>query len=216
MIGVLAVLTVGCGSNEAERSAAAPTPEPAEATPAVTATPAAAAEPFEKGHSRAVREFYGGGDAPVAPSSDVEAEYHQPPRPATGAIGDTITLTGTNVGVRLRTTVTGLVDSARTSESPRPGMRYVGVRLRLRSTGIAIHESALQSARLRYAGGAAKPARGVKADCSNGFDGTVRLEVGLKTRGCLLFELPENVEPRELLLALETVPAAAGGRWRLR
>ena len=124
---------------------------------------AATAEPFEKGHSRAVREFYGGGDAPVPPSSDVEAEYHQPPRPATGAIGDTITLTGTNIGVRLRTTVTGLVDSAETSESPRPGMRYVGVRLRLRSTGIAIHESALQSARLRYAGGAAKPALGVKA-----------------------------------------------------
>jgi hypothetical protein len=216
LIGVLAVLTAGCGSNEAERSASqpAPEPEPAEATPA--ATPAPTAEPFEKGHSRAVREFYGGGDAPVPPSSDVEAEYHQPPRPATGAIGDTITLTGTNVGVRLRTTVTGLVDNVRATESPGPGMRYVGVKLRLRSTGIAIHESALQSARLRYAGGAAEPALGVKAPCSNGFDDTVRLDVGLKARGCLLFEVPENAHPRELLLALETVPAAAGGRWRLR
>ena len=216
LIGVLAVLTAGCGSNESERSAAqpAPEPEPAEATPA--ATPAPTAEPFEKGHSRAVRRFYGGGDAPVPPGADIEAEYHQPPRPATGAIGDTITLTGTNVGVRLRTTVTGLVEPAKTSQPPRAGKRFVGVGLRLRSTGMAIHESALQSARLRYAGGAAKPALGVKAPCSHGFDGTVRLDVGLQARGCLLFELPENADPRELALALETVPAAAGGRWRLR
>jgi hypothetical protein len=95
-------------------------------------------------------------------------------------------------------------------------MRYVGVKLRLRSTGIAIHESALQSARLRYAGGAAKPALGVKAGCSHGFDGTVRIDVGVQARGCLLFELPEDAEPREFALALETVPAPAGGRWRLR
>jgi hypothetical protein len=216
LIGVMVVLTAGCGSNDAERPAAQPSPEPAPAEATSAATPAATAEPFEKGHSRAVREFYGGGDAPVPPSSDVEAEYHQPPRPATGGIGDTITLTGTNVGVRLRTTLTGLVDDVvPATESPRPGMRYVGVRLRLRSTGIAIHESALQSARLRYAGGAAKPVLGVKAPCSNGFDGTVRLDVGLKTRGCLLFELPENADPREFALALETVPPAAGGRWRL-
>jgi hypothetical protein len=32
----------------------------------------------------------------------------------------------------------------------------------------------------------------------------------------VLFELPENAEPREFVLSLETVPPAAGGRWRLR
>jgi hypothetical protein len=151
----------------------------------------------------------------VPPWSDVEAEYHQPPRPASGRVGDTITLTGTNIGVRLRTTVTGLVDPATSTESPRPGMRYVGVPLRLRSTGIAIHEGPLQGARLRYPGGAAKPLLGVKAGCSRGFDGNVRIDVGLRARGCLLFEVPENAEPREFVLALETVPPAAGGRWRL-
>ena len=57
---------------------------------------------------------------------------------------------------------------------------------------------------------------GVEADCSNGFDGTVRIDVGERARGCLLFELPESARPRELQLALETVPAEAGGRWRLR
>jgi hypothetical protein len=211
LIGVLAILMAGCGSNDAEKSAANPPPE-ATATPQATPTP----EPFEKGHSRAVRRFYGGGEAPVPPGADVEAEYHQPPRPATGGIGDTITLTGTNIGVRLRTTVTGLVDPAPTSESPSPGMRYVGVRLRLKSTGITILEGPLQNARLRYAGGAAEPALGVEAGCSKGFEGSVRIDVGLQARGCLLFEVPENAEPREFVLALETVPPPAGGRWSLR
>lgn len=217
LIGVLAVLLAGCGSNDSEKSAAKPAPV-ATATPeaTATATPTPTPEPFEKGHSRAVRRFYGGGEAPVPPWSDVEAEYHQPPRPATGGIGDTITLTGTNIGIRLRSTVTGLVDPARATESPGPGKRYVGVQLRLRSTGIAVHDGMLESARLRYGGGAAKPVHGVKAGCSNGFDGTVRIDVGLQARGCLLFELPEDAEPNELVLALETVPAPAGGRWRLR
>lgn len=206
VIAVLGVLVAGCGSE------AAPTAAP---TPTATPEPLAG-EPFEREHSRAVREFYGGGEAPVAPEADVEAEYHQPPRPATGAIGDTITLTGTNIGVRLDTTVTGVVDPVETSRSPDPGERYVAVGLRLDSTGIAIHDSTLESARLRYAGGAAEPVLGVEADCSHGFDATVRIEVGLEARGCLLFELPQDAEPRELVLALEQIPFAAGGRWRLR
>ena len=215
-MGAIAVLGVlaGCGSGDSGTSASTSTPEPA-ATTAAPATPTA--EPFEKGHSRAVREYYGGGEAPVPPEADIEAEYHQPPRPATGGIGDTITLTGTNVGVRLRATVTGVDDQVTAARPPRAGTRYVGVDLRLESTGIAVHDSPLQNALLHYGSGKeAPPVLGVEAGCSNGFDGTVRIDVDGRARGCLLFEVPESARPRELLLALETVPAEAGGRWRLR
>jgi hypothetical protein len=212
---VFLVLVAGCGGDDAPR-AASTTPEATTPTPTATATATVTAEPFEKGHSRAVREYYGGGEAPVPPEADIEAEYHQPPRPATGAIGDTITLTGANIGVRLRTTVTGLVDPVGAARRPDAGKRHVGVGLRLKSTGIAVHDSPLQSARLRYAGGAAEAVPGVEAECSNGFDGAVRIDVGDEARGCLLFQVPESARPRELLLALETVPAEAGGRWSLR
>ena len=212
-IAVLAALVGGCGSDEPTASAT-PTPTATE-TPAPEAPPAR--QGFEKGHNAAVRAYYGGDEGPEPIDGDVEAEYHQPPRPATGGIGDTITLTGTNIGVRLRATVTGLVDPARTTESPRAGMRYVGVRLHLRSTGIAIHDAPLQSALLSYGQGrSAKPVLGVKASCSNGFEGTVRIEDRPPARGCMLFELPEGARPRQFQLALETVPADAGGRWRLR
>jgi hypothetical protein len=218
VIVALGILVAGCGSDDPPPAASGPTPEPVadvqEEEHGHADEPRG--EPFEKGHSRAVREFYGGGEAPVAPESDIEAEYHQPPRPATGKIGDTITLTGTNIGVRLETTVTELLDPLQAARPPHSGKRYVGIGLELESTGIAIHDSPLESARLRYTGGAAKPVLGVKADCSNGFDGTVRIDVGLEADGCLVFEVPENAEPRELALALETIPPAAGGRWSLR
>ena len=147
----------------------------------------------------------------MPPGGDVEAEYHQPPRPATGAIGDTITLTGTNIGVRLDTTVTGLVDPA---EASRPPRRREALRRRrpaaATARGSPSTTAALESARLRYDGGAAEPVLGVKADCSNGFEDVVRIDVGLKARGCLLFQVPD-------LRAPASVPArtrAGAGRGR--
>jgi hypothetical protein len=212
-IAVVAALAAGCGSGDDQEPAAATTPV-ATATP----TPAASAEPdaghgYEKGHSRAVREYYGDLQGPEA---GVEAEYHQPPRPATGGLGDTITLTGTNIGVRLDVRVSRLIDPAAAARPPREGMRYVGVGLRIESTGITNHDDMLDDALLRYGGGRARAVLGVKARCSNGFQRVVRIDVGDTARGCVLFELPAGARPRQFQLALEQVPAEAGGRWRLR
>ena len=142
--------------------------------------------------------------------TDVEEEYDQPPKPASGDIGDTITLTGSNVGVRMRVTVTGLVD--RTG----PGRRYLGVKLRMRSNGIAVYESELRSAVVRYADGhRARAAFGVKAACSNGFQRHMRLDNPGRAAGCVLFRRSGGAKPKTMRLALETVPASEGGLWRL-
>jgi hypothetical protein len=212
-IAVLAVVAAGCGSDEPEPSAAGLGPTAVPTIPADVRS----AHRFEKGHSRAVREYYGGTVGDEQGGSDVEAEYHHPPRPASGGIGDTITLTGSNIGVRMRATVTGLVDPVRTSKPPRAGMRYAAVKVRMRSTGIAILEGELREAVVDYGGG--RPARavlGVEAGCSNGWEAGVRIEDGRPARGCLLFQLPRSARPRELEFALENVPAEAGGRWSLR
>jgi len=214
-IAVLAAIVAGCDSSDRAPSAApsAATPEP---IPTPEATPAAAERhKFEKGHSRAVREYYRHDAGPA--HDNIEAEYHKPPKPATGGIGDTITLTGTNIGVRVRVKLTGLVDPAGASPAPRAGTRYVAAKLRLRSTGITILEDDFRNALLSHDGGRRVPASaGVKAGCSNGFHDFLRLEVGRGTRGCLLFQVPEGKRPRQLQLALEQIPAGAGGRWILR
>ena len=142
--------------------------------------------------------------------TDVEEEYHQPPKPASGGIGDTITLTGSNVGVRMRVTVTGLAD--RTG----PGGRYLGVKLRMRSTGITVFESELRNAVVRYSDGhRARAAFGVKASCSHGFQRHLRVEIGGAAKGCVLFRRTDDAKPKTMRFALESEPVQEGGLWRL-
>jgi len=114
-------------------------------------------------------------------------------------------------------TLEGLADPVAAARPPCDGMRHVGVRLHLRSTGIAVLEDELDNALLTDgAGRRARAITGVKAECSNGFQRLVRLDVSRRTRGCVLFEVPAAARPRQFLLGLEQVPAVAGGRWTLR
>jgi hypothetical protein len=199
---LLTLSAAGCGADD-------------DAAPAKTAATPAASEPeqhepaFEPGHSKAVRRYYGTPHSHDDAESDgieldTEEEYHQPPHPAAGGIGDTITLTGTNLGVRMDVTVTGV----------KAGKRHTTVGLQLVNTGIAIFESPITNAVLVDADGRrARIATGAKAGCSNGFDDIIRLDVGEDGSGCLVFK---PIRPKRLQLALEQVPAAAGGRWSLR
>src|SRR6185503_4811004 len=115
-------------------------------------------------------------------------------------------LTGSNVGVRLRATVTGLVH--RTG----PRGRYLGVKLRLRNTGIAVFEGELRQAVVRYTGGRqARVAFAVKARCSRGLQGHIRFGDADPLTGCLVFRRPAGAEPRSMRLALESNPVSEGG-----
>ena len=175
-------------------------------TPTPTAT---VADPLE-GYSEGVKKYYGTDVQPEAEegsNEDVEAEYHQPPKPAEAGLGETITLTGSNIGVRLRVTVTGL---KRESD-------YQAVELELESTGITNYEAPISSATLTYGDGEPQPlVEGATAPCSNelGFP-SIYIPTGGKVSGCLLFEPSESGEPTRFQLALETVPVEAGGIWNL-
>jgi hypothetical protein len=165
----------------------------------------------EGGYSKGVEAYYGDSHAhPEAePGSieDVESEYHQPPHPAEAGVGETITLTGTNIGVRLRVTVTGVqrVDD------------HQAVQLELESTGITNYDGEFKQAAVTYGDGTTQPvAEGASAPCSNGLDlPTAFIAVGTKTTGCLLFPASGSASPTRFQLALETVPTEAGGIWNL-
>jgi hypothetical protein len=205
VVAVLAVLLAGCGDDK----------KTAETTPTATATGTSTAPPRHQdpdlaGYSQGVKDYYveiynePTGDA----ETDIETEYHQPPRPAEAGLGETITLTGTNIGIRLRVTPTK-VDTVGD---------HVAVHLKLENTGITVYEAPLRQAALTY--GSGEPvlvATGERAACSNGFEAeTLRLDVGRKTTGCLLFPAPDgDEEPTRFQLALEIVPTDAGGIWNL-
>ena len=134
---VFAALLVGCGDKQEE--APAPSPAQAEATP----------DPDLEGYSEGVKKYYG--EVHSSPRAtrhaDVEAEYHQPPKPAEAALGETITLTGTNIGIRQRVTVTAVDDLG----------EYTAVRLKLENTGITVYEAPLRNAALTFADGEPQP-----------------------------------------------------------
>lgn len=182
---LLTLLLAGCGAS---------TPEPA---------PEPAANPYAE-YSPGVRAFYG--DTPPVSDghahADIEIEYHQPPNPASAALGEPITLTGTNIGVRLVVTPTEV----------RPVDGGVVVELELESTGIAVYEAPLRNATLTYAGGA-------EATAESGGGCTlpewIRIDVGERAEGCLWFDAAEGGTPERLQLALEVVPVDAGGVWEL-
>jgi hypothetical protein len=180
---LLAAFVAGCGASE--KPAATPRPDPL------------------AGYSEGVRNFYGGAplEAQGDPDAGVEAEYHQPPVPAEAKLGGTITLTGTNIGVRLRVTVTGV---------ERRGSR-VAVSLKLANDGIAVYEAPLDQAAVTYGDGAPVKAVG---SCQKRF-AALRLDVSRHTSGCLLFPASGDALPERLQLALETVPVEAGGIWNL-
>jgi hypothetical protein len=185
----------GCGDSKQPREAAPP-----------TATPAADGL---AGYSEGVRKYYAGAnlDAADDPNADAEVQYFQPPRPAEAAVGDTITLTGSNIGVRMRVTLTQ-VDTLRAG-----GKRFTAVHLRMLNDGITVYDGELKSAALLGGGEPVGVAEGARAACSNGFDAHVRIDVSRRGSGCLLF--PAGGRPERFQLALETIPVEAGGIWNL-
>ena len=93
----------------------------------------------------------------------------------------------------------------------------MAVFLKVKSTGIAVYERPLEQATLTYPGEQPTPLDPeARADCSNGFDGILRIDVDRSRSGCLLFPRSGDAMPERFQLALEVVPADAGGIWNLR
>jgi hypothetical protein len=201
-VAALALLMItGCGSDNKK----------AEPTPTATATPAPTRteDPDLAGYSQGVKDYYVEihNEPTGDPETDVEIEYHQPPRPAEAGLGETITLTGTNIGIRQKVTVTK-VDRAGD---------YTAVHLKLENTGITVYEAPLHNASVTYADGdPVGVEEGASAPCSKGMDKDPwRNDVGRTRTGCLLFPAHGDQLPERFQLALEIVPTTAGGIWNL-
>ncbi len=201
---VLAALLAGCGGSDPEPPAAE---APAPATE--TAEPKNEHELDLSGYSPGVQEYYGGAHEHAdTEMGNAEAEYHQPPKPAEAKLGEPIELTGTEIGVRFEVTPTKVepVDDD-----------LMAVHLTLKSTGVTIYDRPMEMASITYPGEAPTPLdTEATAECSNGFDDIVRIDVSRTRKGCLLFPRSGDKKPERFQLALEVVPTLAGGIWNLR
>jgi hypothetical protein len=199
---MLAAVLAGCGE------AADPEPQTA-ATPTATAEEHSEAEHDLEGYSPGVVEYYGRAHEHADDEAgNIEAKYHQPPKPAEAGLGETIVLTGTEIGVQFDVTVTKV---APVEDD------LMAVYLTMKSTGITVYERPIEHASLTYPGESPTPLdTEASAKCSNGFDDILRIDVARSRKGCLLFPRSGNKQPERFQLALEVVPTLAGGIWNLR
>jgi hypothetical protein len=198
---LLAAMLAGCGGSSEPQT-------PKAATPTATAESASDEQHDLEGYSPGVVEYYGQAHAHEdSEAGSIEAEYHQPPKPAEAKLGETITLTGTEIGVRFDVTVTDV----KPVEDD-----LMAVFVTLKSTGIAIYDRPMEQASITYPGEAPTPLdTEARAKCSNGLDGIVRIDVLRSRKGCLLFPRSGDKMPERFQLALEVVPTIAGGIWNL-
>ena len=142
-------------------------------------------------------------------AEDVEAEYHQPPKPAEAGLGETITLTGTNIGVRMRVTVTD-VERVGDLQGRRAGARE---HRHHRTT-----RRAAAAPPLTYADGEPQPRRAGRERAAAPTTSTCRScgsTVGARPAAACCSRASGDEKPERFQLALEIVPADAGGIWNL-
>jgi hypothetical protein len=199
---LLAAMLAGCGGSSEPQT-------PTAATPTATAESESEEQHDLEGYSPGVVEYYGQShEHEDSEAGSIEAEYHQPPKPAEAKLGETITLTGTEIGVRFDVTVTDV----KPVEDD-----LMAVYVTLKSTGIAIYDRPMEQASITYPGEEPTPLdTEASAKCSNGLDDIVRIDVLRSRKGCLLFPRSGDKLPERFQLALEVVPTLAGGIWDLR
>ena len=180
----------GCSSSRSCPSspgAAAGRRSPTASTPAPTATPREDEHELE-GYSEGVKKYYGGAHVHEDDAAgNIEAEYHQPPKPAETDLGGTIELTGTEIGVRFDVTVT---DVKPVDED------LMAVYLKMVSTGITVYEGPMSTRRSPIR--EKSPRRSIRRPAPSARTGSTRSCGSMffdRLSGCLLFPRSGDAMP---------------------
>lgn len=157
----------------------------------------------------------------AAPEAAEESEEEPPEEePAEeelrAAVGDAITLRGTEDGLQVRVTVTSVIDPGTAGEfmEPSEGQRYVGVDLQLENVGtLPYDDSPDNGAQLidqdnrQYS-----PTFAEINDCQT-FGGGVTMSPGDTRAGCVIFAIPEPAALRSFQFTLDSGFAPQTGVW---
>ncbi|MFI6993553.1 DUF4352 domain-containing protein [Nonomuraea wenchangensis] len=141
---------------------------------------------------------------------------------AAAALGQPLTLTGTDPGVIVAVTVEQLVSPATPADElfkPATGNRYVAVQLALANQGQSAYSDTIGIGALLVDGAGqeyrANPTARVREAQPFDGTGTVTIGAGESRRGALVFEIPETATPATFRFALDGGLATQKGEWRL-
>lgn len=154
--------------------------------------------------------------ATAAPTQQQAAPQTTPaPAGASARVGDSLTLDGTDV--RMRVTVLDVIDPVSGGNFDEPNGRFVGVRLRLTNVGDQSYsDSPSNGATLVTRGDEqADPTLLTDGDCSSSFSSMAKIAPGSSRVGCIAFDVPSGVGPKTFQFTLNSGFGDQTGEWRV-
>ncbi|MFG2973039.1 hypothetical protein ACGFYY_08540 [Streptomyces sp. NPDC048331] len=136
---------------------------------------------------------------------------------APGGSGETISLAGSEPGLRLDVTLTRVVDpAAPAGQEPAGNERLVATRFRLENTGTAVYrDSPASAAHLLTTTGHRFSGEDIPTTAGPAFPETVTLDPGGTVEGFVAFRLPRDSDPAAVQFALDAGLADDVGHWSL-
>jgi hypothetical protein len=139
-------------------------------------------------------------------------------QPAAATVGGTLTLEGTDPGLKVDVTVTKVTDPATPANEylkPKAGNRYVAIELRFNNKGQAVYGDApsngahlIDDQGQQYSNTFGEVREGVVL-------GAVTVSPGDSRKGVILYEIPEGVKLAKFQFALDSGFADQTGEWQL-
>lgn len=155
----------------------------------------------------------GGTSTPAAqPPERPEA----PAKPEVARVGDTLTLSGNEDGLRLAVKVLEVIDPVGVGQFDQPdaGNRYIGVRVRLTNAGTASYsDSPSNGAKLIDDQDEQQDGSLISGECDSDFGASTKIAPGSSRVGCLPFELNASRDPATFQFALESGFGDENGEW---
>jgi hypothetical protein len=156
---------------------------------------------------------------PAEESSAPSAVEPKNDEPATAAVGGTITLQGMDPGLKVKVTVTKLVNPATPAQDfmkPKAGNRFVAVEVTLENVGEAVYSDAPTNSGILI-DGEGQQYRSTFSDVreGQGFGGTATINKGDSRKGVIVFEVPEGAKLAKFQFGLNSGFAQQKGEWTL-
>lgn len=135
------------------------------------------------------------------------------------AVGGAITLVGRDPGLRMKVTVTQVVDPATPENDfikPKTGSRLVAVQVTLSNVGKAVYDDSPTNG-ATLIDGEGQEYRRTYIDVREGqsFRGSSTISVGDTRKGMIVYEMPEGAKPAKFQFALDSGFAEQKGEWTL-
>jgi len=150
-----------------------------------------------------------------APEADSEGEGKNP----RAKLGDTITLKGTNVEMKVKPTKVYKQLSVGEFDEPQDsGNRFVGVEVQLTNVGQETYDDSPSNGAVVITSGDEQGASTIVSGgpCAGQFASSAKISPGSKRKGCIPFEVPKGKKVKTFQFSLDSGFGPESGEWSVR